>query len=110
MTNSESLHTSLNMRCSHDTRRAWSKETYPVELCRRVDRQILKMERWNLVQHFMQQATLTQALTSEAENCERDDAILSAMPSSERRKPELSIRKLHHNCGHPPDHVLVRKL
>ena len=30
------------------------------------------------------------------------------MPSSERRKLELSKRKLHHNCGHPPNHVLVR--
>ena len=32
------------------------------------------------------------------------------MPASERRKHELSIRKLHHNCGHSPNHVLVRML
>ena len=51
------------------------------------------------------------SLAAEAENSsERDEAILSAMPSSERRKLELSIRKLHHNCGHPPNHLLVRML
>ena len=31
-----------------------------------------------------------------------DEAILSAMSSSEKRKLEVSIRKLHHNCGQPP--------
>ena len=29
MTNSESLHKNLNMRCSHDTKTAWRKETHP---------------------------------------------------------------------------------
>ena len=82
-----------------------------MKLCRRAVQQILKMERWNVVQHVWQQASLTQALTAEAENSsERDEAILSAMPSSERRKLELSIRKLLHNCGHPPNHVLARML
>ena len=65
--------------------------------------QILLMERWNLVQHVLQQATLTQALTAETEHSsERDEPILSALPASERRKLELSIRKLHPNCGFPP--------
>ena len=69
------------------------------------------MERWNLVKQVVQQATLIHALTAEAKiSSERDEAILSAMPSSERRKLELSIRKLHHNCGHLPNHVLVRML
>ena len=36
--------------------------------------------------------------------------IMSAMPASERRKHEVSIRELHDNCGHPPNHVLVRML
>ena len=39
MTNSETLHKILNLRCSHLTKPAWSKEThadnYPVKLCRR---------------------------------------------------------------------------
>ena len=87
MTNSESL------------QHAWPKGThsvtYPVKLGCRAVQQILKMERWILVQHVLQQVTLTQALTAEAENSsERDEAILSAMPSSERRKLELSTRKL----------------
>ena len=38
MTNSEGIHKILNMRCSHHTKHAWSKEThsdtYPVKLCR----------------------------------------------------------------------------
>ena len=115
ITNSESLQKILNMRCSHHTKRAWLKEThadtYLVKLCRRAVQQILEMARWSLVQHVLQQANLTQAWTAEAENSsERDEAILSATPSSERRKLELSIRKLHHNCGHPSIHVLVRML
>ena len=115
MINSESLHKILNMHCSHHTEHTWWKETHadthPVELRRRVVHQILKVERWKLAQHVLQPATLVQALTAEAKNSsERDEAILSAMPSSERRKLELSIRKLHHNCGHPPIPVLVRML
>ena len=114
-TNSESLHKVLKMRCSHHTKHAWSKEThsdkYPVKLSRRAMQRILKMERWNLAQHVLQDATWTQALTAETENSsQRDEAILSALPASERRKFELSTRKLHHNCGHPPNHVLVRML
>ena len=39
ITNSETLHKILNLRCSHLTKHAWSKEThadnYPVKLCRR---------------------------------------------------------------------------
>ena len=59
-----------------------------------------------MVEHVLQKT-----LTAEAENSsELDEAILSAMLSSERRKLELSIRKLHHNCGRPPTHVLVRML
>ena len=54
---------------------------------------------------------MTQALTAETENSsERDETILSALSISERRKLELAVRKLHHNCGHPPNHVLVRML
>ena len=113
MTNSESLHKILIMRCSHHTKHAWPKEThadiYPVKICRRAVQRILKMERWKLVQHVLQQATVTQALTAETEDSiECDEAILSALPASERRNLELSIRMLHHNCGHPPNHVLVR--
>ena len=76
-------------------------DIYPVKLCRRAVQQILKMERWNLVmQHVLRQATSTQALTAEAENSsERDEAILSALPASERRKLELSMRKLHRACA-----------
>ena len=89
MSNSECLSRTLNMRCSHDTKHAWSKEAhadiYPVKLCRRAVQQILQMERWNLAQHVWQQATLTQSLTAETENSrERDEAILSALPASER--------------------------
>ena len=54
---------------------------------------------------------MTQALTAETENSsERDETTLSTLPISERRKLEFSVRKLHHNCGHPPNHVLVRML
>ena len=89
MTNSESLHKILKMRCNHHTKHAWQKEThadiYPVKLCpRKVQQQILKMERWNLAQHVLQQASLTQDLTAETEHpSERDEAILSALPVSE---------------------------
>ena len=115
MTNSEALHKILHLRCSHHTMHVWKKEThadnYLVKLCRRAVQHILKMERWKLVQHVLQQATMSQALTAENENSsEHDDAILSALPASERRTLELLIRKLHHNCGHPPNHVLVRML
>ena len=69
------------------------------------------MERWNLVHHVLQQATMSQALTAENENSsEHDEAILSALPASERRSLELLIRKLHQNYGHPPNDVLVRML
>ena len=68
MTNSETLHKILNLRCGHHTEHARSKEShadnYPVKPCRRAVQHILKMERWNLVQHVVQQATMTQALTS----------------------------------------------
>ena len=63
-----------------------------------------------MVFNALQQSTLTQAFAEAENKSERDEAILSAMPASERRKLELSIRKLHHTCGHPPNHVLVRTL
>ena len=115
MTNSETLDKILNLRCSHRTKHVWTKEThadnYSVKRCRRAVQHILKMERWNLVQNVLQQATMTQALTAENENSsEHDEATLSTLPASERRTLELLIRKLHHNCGHPPNHVLVRML
>ena len=115
MTNSENLHNNLNMSCSHHTKHSWSRgiytDTYPVQLCRRVVQHIQKMERWNIIQYALQQASMTQALTAEIENSsERDEATLSALPISERRNLELAVRKLHHNCGHPPNHVLVRML
>ena len=54
---------------------------------------------------------MTQALTAENVNSsEHDEATLYALSASERRTLELLIRKLHHNCGHPPNHVLVRML
>ena len=94
MTNSENLHNILNMSCSHHTEHSWSQglhtDIYPVQWCRRVVQNILKMERWNLIQDVLQQASMTQALTAETENSsERDEAILSALPISERRKLEL---------------------
>ena len=115
MTNNETLHKILNLRCSHHNKHAWPKEThadnYRVNLCRCAVQYILKMERWNQVQHVLQQATRTQALTAENENSiEHDEAILSALSDSERRTLELLVRKLHHNCGHPTNHVLVRML
>ena len=71
MTNSETLHKILNLRCSHHTKHAWSKEIhaydYPVKIYRRVVQHILKMDRWNLEQHVLQQATMTPALTAETE-------------------------------------------
>ena len=74
MTNSEIIHKIVNMRCSHHTKHAHPKEThsdiYPVKLCRGAVQQILKMERWNLVQHVLQQATLTQTLTAVAREIE----------------------------------------
>ena len=102
MTNSEGLHKIMNMRCSHHTKHAWSKQTHAdiffVNLRRRPVQQILKMERLNLVQHVLQQATLSQASTADSKNSsKRDEAILSVLPASERRKLELSIRNLHHN-------------
>ena len=87
MTNSETLHKILNLRCSHHTKHAWSKEThadiYLLKLCRRAVQQTLKIERWDLVQHSLQQATVTEALTAETENAsDRDEAILTALPAS----------------------------
>ena len=115
MTNSETLHKILNLRCSRHPMHVWMKEThsdnYPVKLCRHAVQHILRMERWNLVQHVLRQATMTQALTAESENSiEHDEAILSASPASETRTLELLIRKLHQNCAHPPNRVLVRML
>ena len=50
-------------------------------------------------------------MTAETERSrDRDEAVLTALPASERRKLELSIRKRHYNCGHFPNHVLVRML
>ena len=64
MTNSENLPKILNLRCSdHQARLAERNraDIYPVKLYRRAAQQILKIERWNLVQHVLQPATLTQA-------------------------------------------------
>ena len=113
MTNSETLHKILNLRCSHHTKHAWSKEThaddYPVKLCRRAVQHTLK--RRNLVQHVLPQVTMTQPPTAETENSsEHDVATLSTLSASERRTLELLIRKLHHNCGHPSNHAFVRLL
>ena len=87
-TNSECLHKILGVRCSHHIKHAWPKEThadlYLVKLCRHAVQQILKMERWNLVQHVLHQATLTQALTAETENSgERGEVTFSALPASD---------------------------
>ena len=92
---------------SHDQQRVCSQTPEhslqsPYQLCLYAVQQILKMERWNLVRHVLQQTTVTQA-------SELDDAILSAPPASDRRKLESSIRTLHHNSGHPR-HVFVRML
>ena len=111
MTNSETL----NLRCIHHTKLAWTRntlqDTYPAKLCRRIVQQILRMERWSLVQQTLQRATASLASTSETEtSVERDQDLLSTVSAIERRKLELSVRKLHHNCGHPPSHVLVRTL
>ena len=49
---------------------------------------------------------VSQALTSKTEtSVERDEEFLSTSSASERRKLELSVQKLHHDCGHPPDTV-----
>ena len=54
---------------------------------------------------------MTQALTAETLNStEHDEATLYALSASERRTLELLIQKLLHNCGHPPNYVLVRML
>ena len=103
------------MRGSHHTKHAWLKNT-----CRHSSSETLSSlsatnpedgERWNLAQHVLRQAALKQALTAETENSNgRDEAILSALSASQRRKFELSTLELHHNCDHPPSHVLVRVL
>ena len=47
---------------------------------------------------------VSQALTSKNDtSVERDEEFLSTSSASERRKLGLSVRKLHHDCGHPPD-------
>ena len=72
MLNSVNLHMIMNLRCSRHTKHAWAKETradnYPVKFCRRAVKHILKMERWNLVQHVSQQATTTQIMTAATVN------------------------------------------
>ena len=56
-------------------------------------------------------AELSQALTSETEtSVDRDEELLSTLSVCEIRKLELSVKKLHHNRGHSPNHVLVRML
>ena len=111
MTNSETLHKVLNLRCRHHTKHVCTHGTHADKLCHRAAQHILKMERWNLVQPALQQATMTQALAAENENSsEHDEAILSALPANERRALELLTRKRHHNCGHPPNHALMRML
>ena len=58
MFNSVNLHKTTNLRCSRHNKHAWAKETHadndPVKFCRRAVKHILKMERWNLVQHVSQ--------------------------------------------------------
>ena len=93
----------MNLRCGRHTKHAWSRENtrrrQPLNLFRRAVQLILKME-------LLESCTARLATSSN----KRDEEIMSALSASERRKPELSIRKAHHNCGHPPDHVLLRML
>ena len=54
----------------------------PAKICLRVVQQILRMDRWSLVQP-LQQAMSTQALTSEIEtSVEGDEALLSISSAS----------------------------
>ena len=81
MTNSDTLHKILNLRCSHQTKHAWWNEVhaydYPVRIYRRVVQLILKMDRWNLEQQVLQQAMMTPASTAETVNSsEHDEATL----------------------------------
>ena len=90
MTNSKTFHKILNLRCSSHTKYALSKEVhaydYHVKIYSRVVQHILKMDRWSLEQHDLQQATMTPALTAETVNSsEHDEATLSI----------LSARSLH---------------
>ena len=103
MTN-ETLHKILNLRCSHHTKHAWSKEThadnYRVKLRRRAVQHLLKMERWNPGQHDLQQATMTQSSIAEIVNSsEHDETILSNLSA---RSPRCSACEEAKSTGAKP--------
>ena len=69
------------------------------KLCRRVVQKVVRMESWSLAQQTLQRAMVSQDLTSETEtSVERDEELWSTSSVSEKRKRELSVRKLHHIC------------
>ena len=82
------MHKNLNLRCSPHTKQAWSRETH--------EDVYLPFESFSLrgatdpEDGTMESCTARLATSSN----ERDEDILSALSASERRKPELSIRKL----------------
>ena len=103
----ETLHKTLNLRCSHHTKHAWTrnttKDTYPAKLCRRTTSHADgKVDSGTA--NSAESDGVSQVLTSKTEtSVERDEEFLSTSSASERRKLELSVQKLHHDCGHPPD-------
>ena len=123
MTNSWRLYKALSLRCSHHEKHpviqgsiTSSTAYYPGPMCRKVVNQILKREDWKDVVNMLELADRTVA--SEAypaerqqnEQDERDLELIGKLTAKERESLERKLLKLHHNCGHPPNHVLVKML